>query len=78
MWSAARAIVSRKLERRLSRFRDVEHRDATRRAVEQVDDVIELGREQMNVLAIDRRDEAAIDPRADVVRQHVRLVLDGL
>jgi hypothetical protein len=32
----------------------------------------------VNIFAVDRRDEAAVDPRADIVREHVRLVLDGL
>jgi len=56
----------------------VKHRDPARGAVEQVDDIVELRREAVNVLAVDRRDEAAIDPRADIVREHIRFVFDGL
>src|SRR5215207_7891961 len=32
----------------------------------------------MDVLTIDRRHEAAIDACAHIVREHIRLVLDGL
>jgi hypothetical protein len=56
----------------------VEHRDSARCAVEEVDDVVELRGEAVNVLPVDRRDEAAVDPRADVVREHIRFVFYGL
>ena len=53
---------------------------ATRRAVPSIRSMTSSSsrRQQVNVLTIDRRDEAAIDPRADIVREHVGLVLDGL
>jgi hypothetical protein len=56
----------------------VEHCDASGRAIEKIDDVVELRREQVNVFAINWRHEAAVDSRTDVVREHVRFVFDGL
>ena len=61
-----------------TRFRDVEHRDPPGSPVDQIDDVVKLRREQVNVLAIDRCHEAAIDARTHIVREHIGFVFDGL
>ena len=44
----------------------------------QVDDVVETRREHVNVLAVDRRDEALVDALIDRGRENVGLVLDIL
>jgi len=56
----------------------VKHREAPGRAVEQVDDIVEERREHMNVLAIDRRDEALVDALIERQREQVGFVLDVL
>ena len=56
----------------------VEHLGAARRAVHQVHDVVEPRREPVDVLAVERRDEALVDPVHDLVRDHVGLVLEDL
>ena len=68
----------RHLLRRLAHLVDVQHDDAACRAVEPVDHVVQPRREQMDVLAIDRRDEALVDPGVDREGQDVRLMLDVL
>jgi hypothetical protein len=65
--------------RRLAGAANVQHLGPARRPVEQVHHVVQTGREHMDVLAVDRRDEAAVQPL--VQRQHelvgaVLLVLD--
>src|SRR5439155_13271034 len=47
----------------------------TRRSVQQVDHVVQAGGEVMNVLTIDRRDEALVDPLVDGRRQQIGFVL---
>src|SRR4051812_14227499 len=68
----------RHLLRRLAHLVDVQHDDPTRRSVQPIDDVVQPGREQMDVLAVDRRDEALVDPGIDREGQDVRLMLDVL
>ncbi len=52
--------------------------DERRRRVDRIHDVVERARELVNVLAVERRDERAIQPLDDVVRQRIALVLDVL
>ena len=56
----------------------MQHGEAARRAVEQIDHVVEARREHVDVLAIDRRDEALVDALIDGRRQQIGLVLDVL
>src|SRR5688500_12800968 len=64
--------------RRLARLLDPEHRHAPGSTVEQVDDIVQSRGQHVDVLTIERRDERLVDTRDDVVREHVRLVLDVL
>src|SRR4051812_10253536 len=68
----------RHLLRRLAHFVDVQHDDAPRRSIEPIDHVIQSRREEMDVLPVDRRDEALVDPGVDREGQDVRLMLDIL
>src|SRR5688500_1173786 len=61
-----------------ARFPDVEHRHPPGSPVDQVDDVVQLRRQQVDVLTIDRRHEAAIDARTHIVREHIGFVFDSL
>src|SRR5437762_10771115 len=67
-----------KLPRWLLHDIDVQHLEAARRSVQQVDHIIQTRREHVNVLAIDWRDEARVDTLTDRARDNVRLVLDVL
>src|SRR5215204_3548661 len=61
-----------------ARFPDVEHRHPPGGPVDQVNDVVQLSREEVDILAIDRRHEAAIDARTHIVREHIGFVFDSL
>src|SRR5690242_4215787 len=50
---------------RLAHLVDVQHHDAPRCPVEPVDHVVQPGREEVDVLPVDRRDEALVDPDVD-------------
>jgi hypothetical protein len=56
----------------------VEHRNPSGRAIQEVDDVVELRREEVNIFAINWRHEAAVDSRTNIVREYVGFVFDGL
>src|SRR3954468_3327945 len=66
------------LLRRLAYLFDVKHDAAPRRSIEPIDHVIQSRREEMDVLPVDRRDEALVDPGVDREGQDVRLMLDVL
>src|SRR5690348_9077013 len=68
----------RHLLRRLAHLVDVEHHHSPRRAVQAVDHVVEPRGKEMDVLAVDRGDEALVDPDVDRVRQLVSEMLDVL
>src|SRR3954451_1341309 len=68
----------RKLPGRFLHDVDVEHLEPTGGPVEQIDDVVETRGEHVDVLAIDRRDEALVDALIDGAREDVCLVLDVL
>src|SRR6476660_1756562 len=68
----------RHLLRGLAHLVDVEHHHPARRAIEAVDDVVEARREEVNVLTVDRRDEALVDTDVDRVRELIGEVLDVL
>src|SRR5215207_4027271 len=68
----------RHLLRRLAHFVDVKHDHAARRSVQTVDHVVQTRRELVDVLAVDRRDEALVDPGIDRQGEDVGLVLDVL
>lgn len=59
-------------------LRDVQHFEAPSGAIDQVDHVVEPRREPVNVLAIDRRNEALVDALIDRRGQQVGFVLDVL
>src|SRR6266478_5579948 len=64
--------------RRRTRFLDPEYRRASRRSIDQVYYVVQLRRERVNVLAVERSDEGSIDAVDDVVGEIVRFVLELL
>ena len=49
-----------------------------RRRVDRVHHIVERARQRVNVLAVERRDEGAVEALDDLVRQEVALVLDLL
>src|SRR6478752_62281 len=57
---------------------DVQHLETARRPVEEIDDVVEPRRKHVNVLTIDRRHEALVDPLIDRECERISLVLDVL
>src|SRR5882672_4862380 len=63
---------------RRTRFLDPEYRRAARRSINQVYNVVQLRRERVNVLAVERSDEGSIDAIDDVVGEIIRFVLELL
>src|SRR5688500_17468161 len=66
------------LTRRRSDVREVKGLGAPCRAIQKIDDVVEACRQRVDVLAVDRRDEALVDAGVDLMRELIRLVLDLL
>src|SRR5215471_524704 len=60
------------------RLRDPEETHAANRAIDQVDDVVQAHGELVDVLAVDRSDEGAVDAAEDLVGHLVALVLEAL
>ncbi len=56
----------------------MEHLRPARRAVDEIDDVVEACREEVNVFPVERRHKAPVDPVHDRVGDLVGLVLDRL
>ena len=52
--------------------------DQRRRRVDRVHHVVERAGQRVDVFAVERRDERAVQPLDDLVRQEVALVLDFL
>src|SRR5512134_672167 len=61
-----------------SRFRDLVERDARRRRVDQIDDVVKRRRQRQDVFALDGSDEGRVQFFDDVMGDRVSLVLDLL
>ena len=59
----------------LSGFFDVKDRNTSCAAVDQVDYFVEMTRERVDVLSIERRDESPVDPVDSIMGQVVSLVL---
>src|SRR5687767_8600814 len=64
--------------RRIADIADMEDLGPSRGAVQEIDDVVESRGQSMDVLAVERRYEAPVDPGVDLVGQLIRLVLDLL
>src|SRR5438093_2812373 len=69
---------ARQLARPRTNALDVVQADDRRRRVDRVHDVVERARERVDVLAVERRDERAVQALNDLVGQEVALVLDLL
>src|SRR5438876_4124417 len=69
---------ARQLARPRTNALDVVQADDRRRRVDRVHDVVERARERVDVLAVERRDERAVQALNDLVGQEVALVLDFL
>ncbi len=74
----ARDQAARQIDRLLGHLRDVVERQPIGRRLDHVHDVVHLGDEAVDVVAIDRRDEGLVQPRDHRVGDLVALVLDLL